>query len=232
MSNERFQFKTFAVQQDRCAMKVGTDGVLLGAWAAGGTRILDVGTGTGLIALMMAQRFASASVTAIDIDEEACLQATANVMASPYSDRIAILHTALQQFDTVTCFDCIVANPPFFIDGLRNVEARRANARHTDMLSYDDLCRSAARLLTDDGEMSVVLPVDYMERFVASAVIAGLYLRRKHLVKTSFRKPPKRCLLAFCKQRPDRLSEHVFTMFDREGEMTEWYEKLTGSFYL
>ena len=114
MSNSVFKFKKFAVNQDQCGMKVGTDGVLLGAWARGGNRVLDIGTGTGVIALMLAQRFPKAKITAIDIAEEACRQAKENVSASPFAHQVQVEHTSLQEFESAERFDCIVSNPPFF----------------------------------------------------------------------------------------------------------------------
>lgn len=232
MSNERFQFKQFAVRQDQCAMKVGTDGVLLGAWARGGRRILDVGTGTGLIALMMAQRHAGSSVVALEIDPAACRQAEANVAASPFAGRVSVREVALQQFEAAERFDSIVSNPPYFAEGLRSADARRSMARHADALPHDALCKSAYRLLADEGEMSVVLPVESVGPFSAAAVIAGFYLRKKHLIKTVAHKSPKRCLMAWVKHRPERLDEQTLTLLDAEGEMSEWYANLTGDFYL
>ena len=124
MSNNVFKFKQFSVHHDQCAMKVGTDGVLLGAWSRGGKRLLDIGTGTGLIAMMMAQRFSEAEIVAIDIDEAACLQAKENVANSPFATRVRVVHTSLQQFDGENCFDCIVSNPPFFVNSLPNPDVK------------------------------------------------------------------------------------------------------------
>ena len=134
-----FTFKQFHVEQDRTAMKVGTDGVLLGAWAEGGCTILDIGTGTGLVALMMAQRFEDAQVVGIDIDPDASEQARENVAASPFASRISILHTSLQAFSTERKFDAIVSNPPYFEHSLKNPDAARAAARHADSLPFADL---------------------------------------------------------------------------------------------
>ena len=232
MSNEWFQFKQFAIHQDRCAMKVGTDGVLLGAWAEGGAHILDIGTGTGLIALMMAQRFEDAMVEGIDIDKEACCLAQTNADDSPFANRVTVHEVAVQRFEAEKRFDSIVSNPPYFIDSLRNPDAKRSEARHTDTLTYDDLCKAAYRLLSDTGRMSIVIPVDYAKRFVASSSISGFYLCKRHDIKTTSRKSPKRCLLAFSKARPSTLDEQEFTMFDDNGNMTDWYAKLTDKFYL
>ena len=120
MSGRGFTFKQFDVQHDRCAMKVGTDGVLLGAWAEGGLRILDIGTGTGLIALMMAQRYGEATITGVDIDHEAAMQARDNVSRTPFANRISIIESPVQNLtaDTHGKFDAIVCNPPFFNDSL------------------------------------------------------------------------------------------------------------------
>ena len=154
-----FRFKQFEILQDRCAMKVGTDGVLLGAWASGGTRILDIGCGTGLIALMMAQRFPAAQVVGIDIDEEACGQARENVTASPFGDRIDVAHCRLQDYSGEE-FDAIVSNPPFFLNSLKNPDSKRAMARHADTLPFRDLWQGVKRLLSENGIFSVVLPSD------------------------------------------------------------------------
>ena len=164
MANSYFQFKQFRISQDRCAMKVGTDGTLLGAWAHGGKTILDIGTGTGVIALMMAQRFAEASVTAIDIDADACRQAEANVAASPFASRVRVRHIALQDFassdasqqaDDTPRYASVVCNPPFFNDSLQSPDRQRTIARHTTTLSYRQLFLSAARLEHADAQFRV-----------------------------------------------------------------------------
>lgn len=206
MANSYFQFKQFRISQDRCAMKVGTDGTLLGAWAHGGPTILDIGTGTGVIALMMAQRFAEALVTAIDIDADACRQAEANVTASPFSERVEVRHIALQdiapsdahcQTDEPARYASIVCNPPFFNDSLQSPDRQRTIARHTTTLSYRQLFLSAARLLADDGELSVVIPTECRSVLDTEAVISGFFPSRVCAVFTSERKPPRRFLLAY-----------------------------------
>lgn len=213
-------------------MKVGTDGVLLGAWAQGGRRILDIGSGTGLISLMMAQRFPEAEVVGIDMDADACGQARENVMASPFRDRVEIECCRLQDFGGTGVFDAIVSNPPFFVDSLKNPDSKRTMARHTDSLPFRDLFAGVKRLLSDDGIFSAIVPVEVVEQFVAESCILGFYLIRKCGVKTVERKQPKRFMLSFAKHRILPYEEHVETMMDSQGNRSEWYRKITEEFYL
>nr|MCR5513358.1 methyltransferase [Prevotella sp.] len=192
-----FQFKQFTIQQELCAMKVGTDGVLLGAWAKGGQRILDAGTGTGVIALMMAQRYPEAQVTAIDIDEGAVRQSQQNVAVSPFAAQVTVLRETLQEHQGA--YDAIVSNPPFFIDSLAAPDEQRNMARHTQTLTYAELMQAAYRLLSGDGELSVVVPFDYRQRMEDEAIFVGFFPSRVCAVKTTERKPAKRYLLAFRK---------------------------------
>lgn len=227
-----FRFKQFEIEQDRCAMKVGTDGVLLGAWAQGGCRILDIGSGTGLISLMMAQRFPEAEVVGVDMDADACGQARENVMASPFRDRVEIVCCRLQDFGGAGVFDAIVSNPPFFVDSLKNPDSKRTMARHTDSLPFRDLFAGVKRLLSDGGVFSAIVPAEVVEQFVAESCILGFYLIRKCGVKTVERKQPKRFMLSFAKHRISPYEEHVETMMDSQGNRSEWYRKITEEFYL
>ena len=185
-----FQFQRFTIHQDQCAMKVGTDGVLLGAWAQGGERVLDIGTGTGVIALMMAQRYAEAHVVAVDIDEAAVRQARQNADASPFGDRVEVVLSSIQDYAT-SCslsfgegrgevpahFDSIVCNPPFFVDSLKAPDQQRSLARHADTLPFAELMRAAYRLLSDDGDLSVVIPFDCRRRLDDEAFLALAHKR-------------------------------------------------------
>lgn len=227
-----FRFKQFEIEQDRCAMKVGTDGVLLGAWAQGGCRILDIGSGTGLISLMMAQRFPKAEVVGIDMDADACGQARENVMASPFRDRVEIECCRLQDFGASGVFDAIVSNPPFFVDSLKNPDSKRTMARHTDSLPFRDLFAGVKRLLSDEGVFSAIVPTEVVEQFIAESCILGFYLIKKCGVKTVERKQPKRFMLSFAKHRISPYEEHVETMMDSQGNRSEWYKKITEEFYL
>ncbi len=227
-----FRFKQFEIFQDRCAMKVGTDGVLVGAWARGGSRILDIGSGTGLISLMMAQRYQDARVVGIDMDEDACRQACENVASSPFADRVEIVHSRLQDFLPEEKFDAIVSNPPFFVDSLKNPDNKRSMARHADTLPFRELWQGIKRLLLDDGVFSVVLPVDVEEQFIAEGCMSGFYLVGRCAIKTVERKSPKRVLLSFERHRRNEMENVVETMMDADGNRSEWYAKLTDKFYL
>lgn len=208
-------------------MKVGTDGVLMGAWAEGGPRILDVGTGTGIMALMMAQRFPESRVTGIDIDEGAVRQAQENVVASPFVGRVTVEHASVQAFALTHegCYDVVVSNPPFFIDALHAPDQQRNIARHTTTMSYGDLMEAACRLLADDGELSVIVPSDYRQRMEDEATFVGLFPHRVCAVRTKADIPPKRFLLSFVKH-PIELEKTEMTIGD------EHYQELTCDFYL
>ena len=204
-------------------MKVGTDGVLLGAWARGGEQVLDVGTGTGLIALMMVQRYPEARVTALDIDEGAVRQATINVEQAEVKDRIRVVQQRIQEHEGQ--YDAIVSNPPFFIDSLNAPDVQRNTARHAETLTYAELMEAAWRLLKDDGELSVVVPFDYRQRMEDEATFRGFFPSRACAVKTVERKPAKRYLLAF-RKHPCQCVKETMTIGD------EQYRQLTGDFYL
>ncbi len=224
-----FKFKHFTINQDRCAMKVGTDGVLLGAWANGGAKVFDVGTGTGIIALMMAQRFPQAMITAVDIDKDAVLQARENITLAHREKQIDVRHQTVQMLaqhpDFAGCYDAVVSNPPFFIDTLNAPDRQRNMARHAETLSYGDLMEAAWHLLTADGELSVIVPFDYCRRMEDEAIFRGLFLSRKCAVRTAEGKPVKRYLLAFRKQ-PCRSIQEQLTLGD------ERYQELVHDFYL
>ncbi len=218
-----FRFKRFVVEQDLCAMKVGMDGVLLGAWANGGNRILDIGTGTGLIALMMAQRNMNAMVTAIDIDEGAISQAMMNVQNSIFKNQIIVKRESVQEHHGL--YDSIVCNPPYFINSLNAPNQQRNMARHTDTLTYAELMCSAYRLLSDDGEFSVIVPFDYKRRMEDEATFVGFFLHHMLGVRTIESKPVKRYLLSFVKHPIER-DYKILTLGNKE------YHSLTEDFYL
>ena len=229
MANDYFNFRQFTVRQERCAMKVGTDGTLLGAWAHGGSSILDIGVGTGLIALMMAQRFPESHIVGIDIDHESVEQALENVKASPFRN-IEVVEADAKSYGGI-CFDAIVCNPPYFADSLQSPDMQRTIARHTVSLSFRDLLAAVSRLLAEDGEFSVVIPFDCKARLESEAALAGLFKVRECAVKTTPRKQPRRYLLAFRRHPSDlELTEGVIEI--KPSVRSEWYQELTKDFYL
>ncbi len=203
MSNPFFKFKRFTVYHDRCAMKVGTDGVLLGAWTdvEGVRSVLDVGTGTGLIALMLSQR-CDAAVQAIDIDEDAVIQARENVKNSPWPEQIEVRQEDVREF-AETCgrrFDLIVSNPPYFTEKVMCPEQRRNAARHTEGLAFSELAAAVSALLAEQGRFSVVLPSAAASDFISEAIRQGLYLHHQVWVHTKPGAEPKRVLMTFKKE--------------------------------
>lgn len=237
-----FQFKQFAINDDRCAMKVGTDGVLLGAWAdvAHASRVLDVGAGCGLISLMLAQRFPQIHVTALELDSDAAIQAQENGAESPFAMQVDVVEGdfadfALQDYGrTFEAFDAIVSNPPFFEEDLLPPDGARANARHTAVgLNFENLVAGSARLLCDGGTLSVIIPKDAQLRFHAICNRHGFSLLRATDVRTVIRKAPKRVMLHFVKSRSataEVLRDEIVLMQD--GKRSAAYADLCRDFYL
>ena len=235
MSSEVFRFKQFEVCHAHCAMKVGTDGVLLGAWAqCDGSHILDVGTGSGLIALMLAQRFPEAQIDAIDIDADAVRQALENFERSPWRSRLASKHISLQNLAAQESqqYDTIVSNPPYFIDSLKNPDQQRQTARHTDTLSYQDLLLAAKKLLTLDGILSLILPAESEKDILTLAAETGLCPTRLVHVYSKPGKPVKRILLELAKRNDLPLRESHFYVESESSPRSDEYTALTKQFYL
>ena len=232
MSTDFFAFKQFTVYHDRCAMKVGTDAVLLGAWAdvSQAQRVLDIGTGTGIIALMLAQR-SEAEITAVDLDESAFIQAKENVHQSPWDERIEVIHQDIRHFFVDKPFDCIISNPPYFVDNLKSPDRQRSLARHTDTLSYRDLLRSVDRLLSDNGKFSVILPSDALDIFWSTAMEFRLYPCRQMQILTKPLSPVKRIMLELRREPVEYMMERL-VLKDESGTFSEAYRELTREFYL
>lgn len=227
-----FKFKQFAVEQDDVAMKVGTDGVLLGAWARceGARRILDIGTGTGVIALQMAQRNPVAQVQAVEIDETAAKRARANFDLSPWAERLAVVQSAVQEFEPTEKFDLIISNPPYFVDSLLPPDAKRSTARHTHDLTFEELDKAVCRLLTDNGRFALILPTNEFERYLE---ISHLHLVRRCDVCPVEGGAVKRIMGEFAKQ-PTATTKHETIAIERgkRGDYTDDYRALTKDFYL
>jgi tRNA1Val (adenine37-N6)-methyltransferase len=237
MSNSTFAFKQFTIRQEKCAMKVGTDAVLLGAWAKtyGVRHILDIGTGSGVIALMLAQR-SGATIDAIDIDVDSLTEAKQNAETSPWRDRVNMHHISLQDFAKMQDekYDLIVTNPPYFIDSLPATEESRTKARHTVLLSFPDLVDCAARLLAKEGRFCVILPPREGEQFKTLAQAKGLHLTRIARIKTTPEKPEKRWLMQFA-FTPKKVSDSTIVIEKdtmNAQHYTEEYRELTKDYYL
>lgn len=235
MANPFFRFKKFTVYQDKCAMKVGTDGVLLGLWTgiehAGSC--LDIGTGTGLISLILAQKEHNLRIDAIDIDKVAIEQAKENIAASPFSDRINCYHSSLQVY-TEECgkkYDLIVSNPPFFQNSLKTPDNKRTLARHTDSLSVNELISSAVNLLSDRGKMCFIYPADYRDMLTELAEINKLHITRFTNVFPTPRANVKRILIELSKEEKE-ISENNLILEIERHRYSDDFRELAKNFYL
>lgn len=237
----KFRFKQFEVSHHRSALKVGVDGVLIGCWAdaSGARAILDVGTGCGLISLIMAQRFPDAMVTGIDVHEPSVLEARENVAGSPWPDRVEI---RLQSFDddfvsapAERQFDFVISNPPFFDSGLSEVSTPREMARHQSALSPASLLRLSPGILTGRGQVAMIVPLEASAALEAEAPGLGYTLRRKCLVRGHAQAPWKRVLLQWqlgCGDSCGPIQERSLTLETVPLNPTEEYRELCRDFYL
>ncbi|WP_264566381.1 tRNA1(Val) (adenine(37)-N6)-methyltransferase [Flavobacterium sp. N3904] len=233
----KFQFKQFAVEQDRCAMKIGTDGVLLGAWAPLGNNpysILDIGTGTGIIALMLAQRSHAEQIDALEIDEDAYEQSVDNFENSPWSDRLFCFHAGLDEFveEPEDEYDIIVSNPPFYTEDYKTENDQRDLARFADAMPFEDLIEAADLLLSENGIFSVIIPFKEEEKFIALAREFELYPIKITRVKGTPTTEIKRSLLAFSRNKNTVLPEDVLVIETKRHAYTPDYIALTEKFYL
>lgn len=238
MKKEGFHFRQFYVRHDRCAMKVGTDGVLLGAWCdvEGALRALDVGTGCGLVALMLAQRNEKLRVWGIDIDVQATAQAADNFSASPFAERLEAACADFLEASPLTgdgAFDLIVSNPPFFTEQTAAPDAARQRARQADSLPLGALVERAARCLAPDGRLDLILPHGRAEECVWLCLRQGLHLRRRTDVRSRPERPFSRTLLEFGRTRAEASRLDTLTLLDSDGyRRSAAYEQLARDFYL
>ena len=228
-----FRFKQFTVQHQRSSMKVGTDAVLLGAWCDidGARRVLDVGTGCGVIALMVAQRNADARILAIDIDPASVNEAQENFDASPWADRLQVCREDFNDLTDDEGFDLIVTNPPYYNEDVLPPDAVRSAARHTHALSFEQLMQGAARLLTPTGSIALITPVEARDAVTTAATFAGLHLSRLTTVHSSEGKQPKRLLWQWSKQRCT-IQRDSLILHQKGGAFTPQYTELCKDFYL
>ena len=231
-----FTFKQFHIDHSRCAMKVGTDGTLLGAWAAlppHAKKILDIGTGSGLIAIMAAQRHPTAKITAIDIDKDCVMQATENAVASPWAERIEVIESPLQEYSPEENFDVIISNPPYFADSMHSPDKQRTTARHTASLSFKELTEGVLRLLADDGLFAVILPTAESE-LLLSASRGRLFTWRRCEVWSTPESGARRIILELKREPPKDLAQKEKIIIEQGGRhvYSEEYKALTADFYL
>ena len=234
MANNYFSFKQFTVYQDRCAFKVGTDGVLLGACADITTTrsILDIGTGTGLIALMLAQR-CEAEITAIEPDTASFEQACSNVENSRWKDRIKIVNTALQDyFPGSVKFDLIVSNPPFYADSLPNPDQVKAAARHNILMNNEELLSGVSRLMASGGKLQVIMPYAEGNIFIAEAQEFGLFCNNILKIKPLPTSEIRRLILTFSEKKSKPRESFLTIEHGKRHDFTEEYMALTKEFYL
>ena len=238
MANQYFQFRQFRINQDKCGMKVGTDGVLLGAWCEvdGHKRILDVGTGTGLIALMLAQRNQSARIDAVELDRNACIQAADNFVNSPWRERLHLIEAEFSLFATQSVnssYDLIVSNPPYFENSLKANGCQRTQARHTDTLSFESLIQGASHLLSENGILALIYPVAANPRITSIASEQGFQLLRQTSVKGTPSAPEKRFLSEFVKSDTPVSANITQLIIELERHRySEDFKLLTDPFYL
>jgi tRNA1Val (adenine37-N6)-methyltransferase len=234
MANHYFTFKQFTVYHDRCAFKVGTDGVLLGAAAdiRDVKSVLDIGTGSGVIALMLAQR-SDAEIVAIEPDMESYTQASENVKDSPWKTRINVLSLKIQDYSPENIkFDLVVSNPPFFSDSLKNPDPRIAAARHNDSLSRTELLSAVSRLLENHGKFQVIMPYPEGNILIAEAQEFGLYCKEILKIRPLPHAEIRRLIITFSRQR-ERITESFLTIEKgKRYEFTQEYMELTKDFYL
>ena len=236
MANKPFNFKQFTVAQERCAMKVGTDGVLLGAWVSienSPQSILDIGAGTGVISLQLAQRSLAETIDAIEIDNDAYEQCTENFENSPWADRLFCYHASIQEFvsEIEETYDLIISNPPFYSENFKSENSARDIARFTDALPFDHLAISAAHLLSENGTFAVILPKKEETHFIEIAAKSNLFPKRICTVKGTPTSEEKRSLLEFTFQK-NNPSLETLVLETKRHLYTKEYRDLVKDFYL
>ena len=237
MPNNWFRFKQFTIQQEHAAMKVGTDGVLLGAWASvpePGSRVLDVGTGTGLIAMMIAQRTRDVNIDALEIDALSAAQANENFQNSPWKDRLNSIHASFQEYASIskTRYDQIICNPPFFT-GSKKTESKSKNlARHDDSLSLKDLLKGSVSLMKETAILSLILPVDKEEQAMDMIQEQQMYCSRLTRVKPTPQKPINRILLEVSLQAKKCEENELCIEMEKRHMYSDAFNNLVDGFYL
>ena len=233
MPSDLFQFKQFSIRQDRCALKVGTDGVALGAWAnvEGAGRILDIGTGTSLLSLMAAQRNPDAHVDAVEIDDASAGQAAENIAASPWPERVRAHRLDVRRMHASELYDVILCNPPFYAGEMDSPDVRKGLAKHGGELRFEELIEAVRKLLAEKGRFACVIPLNREVELIELADAAWLGVSRRCVLRYLEGRPPKRVLLEFMRDA-GALEEEELIVEHAPGQFTEGYSALLKDFFL
>jgi tRNA1Val (adenine37-N6)-methyltransferase len=231
-----FHFKKFSIDDSKAAMKIGTDAVLLGAWAPcdNETRILDIGTGSGILALMMAQRNLKTEIDAVEIDPDAAALAHQNILLSPWTDQVHIFNSSIQEFPTgkQPQYSLIISNPPFFINSLKAPDKARNTARHNDTLPLSDLFENTSKQLTENGKAAFIIPADAFENWKQEAAGFNLHPSVVTWVKSSLEHKAHRVLVTFTRRIKQLVPENEFIIYISRSVYSDEYKQLTKEFYL
>ena len=229
-----FHFKQFEVEDKQSTLRIGTDAMLLGSWAkpVNASKILDIGTGCGVLALMMAQK-SEAVIIAIEIDLPSVKESRMNFTYSPWAERISAIHTTLQAFSGYSkCdYDFIITNPPFFSNALKSPSVRENKTRHDVTMSHPELVRNVSRLLTRDGTFALILPAGYEKEFITVCSEYGLNLMRRLIVCPKPAALPGRTLMEFTRQKVNQVNESDLIILNSTGEFSDQYLALTRDFH-
>lgn len=238
MANDYFAFKQFTVYHDKCAMKVGTDGVLLGLLAnisgvehKKNIKVLDIGTGTGLVALIAAQRLVQSEVTAVEIEPDSVLQARENFVASPFASRLKVVQGKIQDYNTDDRYDLILCNPPFYNGTLTSPDDKRTLARHALSLTFDELAQSAARLLAEEGRFVAIIPSYAEGQLTECCVRNGLYLNEETKVYPNINKEYKRVVVQYTHEK-SLLAVSKLLIDDPPGYKSVQFKELVKEYYI
>ena len=231
-----FHFKKFSIDDSMAAMKIGTDAVLLGAWTIckDEIRILDIGTGSGILALMMAQRNKGVPVDAVDLDQDAAKLATENVQLSPWNDQIQIFNTSIQAFSSQAAnkYSLVICNPPFFTDSLKGPGKARNMARHNDSMSISDLLESTSKILAKNGKAAFIFPADAFDTWLKEGKRNSLFPSRVTHLKSSATTKPHRIMIEFIFEEIPFIIENELIIYKTQSEFSKEYISLTKDFYL
>ena len=242
MAGETFRFQKFSVQHDRSSMRVGTDAVLLGAWAEvqqlqalAQASVLDIGCGCGVISLMVAQRCPHAQVLGVDIDAPSIEEATQNALQSPFAHRVRFRLADIRDMAAEPAcgrFDLILCNPPYYTEDTLPPEQRRSRARNALHLSFESLVDSVCRIMSEHGTFALIIPMQERDIFVSEALAKGLHISRECRVQTVQRKQPKRVMLEFRFHPTGHFAPSFLTLQSSDGSRTQEYSLLCKDFYL